>query len=155
MPYTAINLGAAPNDRTGDAWRTGGLKINTMFSELFTIVESNNLVFISQESDFPTQDATTITLEAAVVYVITASFATDKYFVCLSGSKITAFNLLGPILTYNGTGGMFRATDNNFTIELIGVSAPSGTIWACSDTITPNSHIFQAFSVAIYSCREQ
>ncbi len=36
MPFTPINIGAAPNDGTGDTARVAFDKINTMFQELFS-----------------------------------------------------------------------------------------------------------------------
>lgn len=35
MNYTSIYLGSVPNDRTGDTLRSGGMKINRNFNELF------------------------------------------------------------------------------------------------------------------------
>jgi hypothetical protein len=43
MSYDPIDLGTTANDRTGSKWRDGGVKINAMFSALFTSVAANIL----------------------------------------------------------------------------------------------------------------
>jgi hypothetical protein len=43
MSYDPIDLGITANDRTGSKWRDGGVKINAMFSALFTSVAANVL----------------------------------------------------------------------------------------------------------------
>jgi hypothetical protein len=43
MSYDPIDLGTTANDRTGNKWRDGGVKINAMFSALFTSVTANIL----------------------------------------------------------------------------------------------------------------
>jgi hypothetical protein len=43
MSYDPIDLGTTANDRTGNKWRDGGVKINAMFSALFTSVAANIL----------------------------------------------------------------------------------------------------------------
>ena len=109
MAQQLIGLGAAANDRQGDPWRGGGLKINEMFTELYAGLGSS--VFVTQESDFPIQDATTITLAGNTRHVISADFTTTKSFICSNGSSITGFDRSGNALTYSGVGSMFAATD--------------------------------------------
>lgn len=38
MPQETINVGAAPDDATGDTIRAGGIKINNNFTDLYTTV---------------------------------------------------------------------------------------------------------------------
>lgn len=135
MPLDLINLGTVANDRTGDTWRAGGTKINSQFTELFAVVDSIGLVFISQESDFPTQDATTITLESQVIYIITAGFSTAKKFTVNDAAVLTALNILSPVLEYTGTGSMFNGTDASFTIREIQISHPNAQGFSFTDTI--------------------
>ena len=103
MVQSVINVGAAANDRTGDTWRVAMIKTNGNFSQLF----ADTAVFIAQESDFPTQTATTITLEADTAYVVTADFSTAKNFITVTGSSMTARNIDAHTLTFTGTGAMF------------------------------------------------
>lgn len=117
MPFDPINLGAAVNDRTGDDWRSGGTKINTMFGELFTVVDAVGIVFITEESDFPTQDATTITLEANTQYSVSQSFSTAKNFICENGSSFTCGSIDASLVSFTGTGAMFSGTDADFYIH--------------------------------------
>jgi len=85
------------------------------------------VVSVGAEADFPTQDATTITLEAKKIYFLTADISTAKRFVCETGSSITAGNFKGYILTYTGSGVMFTGTDVDFSITLIRISYPSAS----------------------------
>jgi len=50
MALDLINLGSAPDDRTGDTFRAGGEKINAQFTELFSKT-FDNLVIVKQASD--------------------------------------------------------------------------------------------------------
>lgn len=86
-----------------------------------------SILFIEAEADFPIQDSTTITLESQVIYVISAAFSTAKRFIVQDEAVLTAFNLLGPTLTYTGTGNMFTGTDASFTIRDIRIDHPNGT----------------------------
>lgn len=85
------------------------------------------LKIISQESDFETQDATTITLTAQTIFIIAGAITTSKRFIVQDKAVITSFNIFGPLLTYTGTGNMFTGTDATFTIKEINISHPNGT----------------------------
>ncbi len=135
MAQEVLNLGTVANDRTGDTWRAGGTKINNNFTELFAHVDSVAFVFVSLESEFPTQDATTITLEAQTVYVTTAAISTAKRFIVEDAAVLTSFNILGPILEYTGSGSMFTGSDSSFTIRDIQISHPSAQGFDFTDTI--------------------
>ena len=88
-------------------------------------VSLDNEVIFNSESMFPTQDATTITLEAGMNYVQGADVSTTKRFIVEPGSSITANNIFAPILTYTGTGAMFTGDNASFSIHDIAVSAPN------------------------------
>lgn len=152
MAQQLIGVGSAANDRNGDPWRTAMIKTNENFTELYDFNDSIQLVYVAQESDFPAQDATTITLEASQVYVATGSFSVEKNFICENGSAITAFNQLGIVLTYTGTGFMFTGVDVNFTANLIGLSAPSAALFSFSDVSVANSHVFIFSNGSVISC---
>ena len=117
MAQQLINIGSAANDRTGDTWRDAFDKTNENFTELYDVVDAVGVVFITQESDFPTQDATTITLEANTQYSISQSFSTAKNFICQSGSSFTCGSIDGPTVSFTGTGAMFSGTDVDFYIH--------------------------------------
>jgi len=63
MPYDPLNLGAVANDRTGDKWRAGGQKLNTMLETLFNVSASNR-VLVKTASDLAG------TLDSTVEYFI-------------------------------------------------------------------------------------
>ena len=135
MPLDLINLGTVADDRTGDTFRAGGTKINAQFTELFGVVASIGIIFVAQESDFPIQDSSTITLSAQTQYIITAPFSTAKSFTVLDAAVLTSSSTLGPLLTYTGTGSMFNITDASFIIRLMQISAPNAQYYNFTDTV--------------------
>jgi len=151
MAKQVINVGAAANDRTGDTWRDAFIKTNSNFTELFDFDAALGFVFIGKESDFPIQDATTITLASNTVHIITASFSTAKKFTCNSGSVLTMDNQFGPVLTYTGTGNMFTGTDAFFTIRDIFISCAAAQVFAFTDTV-PGTTVFLAINISIVTC---
>ena len=135
MAIDLLNLGTVADDRTGDTFRAGGTKINAMFTELYAFKDSESFVFVSQESEFPVQDATTITLESQKLYVTTAAISTAKRFVVQDAAVLTSFNVLGPVLEYTGTGSMFTGSDVSFIIKDIQISHPNSQGFNFTDTI--------------------
>lgn len=127
MVQQVIDVGAVANDRTGDTWRDSLTKVNSNETELFDFMNAQAFNFISQESDFPTQDATTITLESNQIYIPTADFSTAKRFVCEDGSSYTSFNTFGAVTTYTGSGVMFTGLNAAFSISLCTISAPTAS----------------------------
>lgn len=153
MPLDLINLGSAPDDRTGDTFRAGGEKINAQMTELFANFDAIKVIYVSQESDFPTQDASAITLEEGLLYFATGSFSTGKRFICEDGSSITALNQFGVVITYTGTGNMFSGTDVNWKIQDIGLDCPNGgQYFNFADTVILNTHIFWCTHVIGLTC---
>jgi len=150
MAQQIINIGTAANDRTGDTWRNSFDKTNQNFTELYAMQGADPVIFVAQESDFPTQDATTITLEAGKVYQYTASFTTAKRFIVEDGAKLTAFNFFSPILTYSGTGTMFTGTDASFSIRECRISCPSAQVFSFTDTVG-GLFLFLMYDVRIVS----
>jgi len=135
MAQLPIPTGTTGDDGTGINWRVAWQNADSNFTELYGLVGSDNpAVFVAQESDFPTQDATTITLEAATTYVITASFSTAKSFTVETGALITAGNIFALALTYSGVGSMFTGTDVNFTIRDLTINCPTAQAFNATDT---------------------
>jgi hypothetical protein len=121
MPQQIINIGAAANDRTGDTWRDAMDKSNDNFTELYGSTLTN-VVAITQESDFPIQDASTITLEAGKIYWLQNNLTTSKTIVCADGTVYTGMNQRGIVHTYTGSGDAFIGTDVDFIADRIGLS---------------------------------
>ena len=92
-------------------------------------------VIVNQESDFPTQDATTITLDTETQFIIGATFSTAKSFIVGDKSLITGNNILSPVLTYTGTGTMFTSIDASLTIRDIQVDHPNAQGFDFTDTV--------------------
>ena len=83
---------------------------------------------IRQESDFPTQDATTVTLEDGVAYCLAGNITMTKRFVSATGSASSfvsnGFN--STTVTYSGVGAMFSGVDAS--IELMNISIEPGAL---------------------------
>lgn len=92
-------------------------------------------IIINGEADFPTQSATSITLDAGVTYIIGSAFSTAKNFIALNASKITANNVLSPVLTYTGTSPMFSGVDASFSIKEITIDHPNSEGFHFTDSI--------------------
>lgn len=148
-----INLGTAPDDGNGEDFRSGGEVINDNTALLQAFIDAAGFTFISKESDFPTQDATTITLKSQVVHVITAAFTTTKNFLPENGAVWTSFNQNGPLVTYSGSGTMFSGTNVTFDIFGCSIDCPSATAFAFTDTVV-NVRLFRFQDVTLVSCNK-
>ena len=116
MTQKLINLGAAANDRTGSTWREGGTIINGNASDAETRLSaletpSDKTVYVAQESDFPIQDATTITLEANTSYMLMASFSVSKNMTVENGVAFKAPAFTTHSITFTGSGTFMTGVD--------------------------------------------
>ncbi len=75
----------APNDKLGDTPFNYTTKLNDMTAELYAFNQTTNIIDITQESDFPTQDSSTISIESGMGYFIKTPFTTAKRFICEGG----------------------------------------------------------------------
>jgi len=136
MAQEIIAVGASGDDGTGDTFRESFVKTNSNFTELFERVNAGGIIFVAQESDFPVQDATTITLESGVFYWVTASITTAKRFIIENNALLTAgAQLTNTVLTYTGTGSMFTATDATFTLRSLTINHPNAQGFNINDTV--------------------
>lgn len=133
MAQQLINLGSSPNDRTGTKWRGGGEIINENFTELYGF-SANNTIVINSESDFPTQDASTITLETGVSYVMGDYVSTAKRFIVQTGAGLSSTSQNVFTLEYTGAGVMFTCTEG-FIINELNFSCPNGAIFDITSTL--------------------
>jgi hypothetical protein len=78
----------------------------------------DSTIIINSESDFPTQTATTITLETGFAYMIGTPFSTAKRFICEVNSALLGPSLNIPSLTYTGTLPMFTTTSRFYMFQL-------------------------------------
>lgn len=133
MTQQNIIIGAK-DAKAGDTYFDAFTKTEANFTELFANLSSqaNNVVVVNQESDFPTQDASTITLEANKSYFIGAVITTSKRFIVEEGASIRSINRFSIVLIYTGTGIMFTSVNVNWSISNIAFSCSSGTIFAVS-----------------------
>jgi hypothetical protein len=101
---------------------------NVLIAVAGTPNPSTNLI-ITQESDFPTQDATTITLEAGISYQISGNVSTAKTFVCNDTVMFSTGSTLAAKLTYTGSGNMFSITNTRLNLHDITIDCPNGTVF--------------------------
>ena len=116
-----------------------------------TLAGSDATVYVAQESDFPSQTGSTITLETKTNYVVSASFSTAKNFDCEDGSLLTMNNASGHLLTYTGSSTMFSGVDVSFTIIDARITCPSAEAFDFEDSVG-NLKIFLASNVFILAC---
>jgi hypothetical protein len=124
----------APNDKLGDKPWDYTVKLNSMTDELYAglSAQPQNVIVINQESDFPTQDATTITLDANMRFFIGAPFSTAKTFTVLAGVDISSIGPFSVTISYTGTGVMFNSSGVSWSMTNFGYSCVNGTIFGCS-----------------------
>lgn len=95
----------------------------------------NTILFIKFEANFPVQDGSKITLQSGVFHWVIASFSTGKYFDFENNALITAgAQGTNTVVTYTGTGAMFRGTDVDFTVREMVVDHPSGEGYSFAGT---------------------
>ncbi len=116
----------------------------------WTDLSGDDLIFVNSMSDFPTAVAGVRTL-LAKQYFTTAPLSTADRFVVADGTSITSNSILGPTLTYTGTGTMFTGVDTDFLIKDIELDAATGQLFDFSET-TGGLKKFLMDSVIIKSC---
>ncbi len=133
MAYQPIIIGAA-NAKAGDTLFDGATKINSNFTELYANLSAQpqNVIVINEEANFPTQDATTITLDANTRFFIGNQFSTAKSFTVLAGAEIASIGPFSLSLIYTGTGVMFNSSGASWSMMGLGYSCANGTIFGCS-----------------------
>lgn len=67
MAQQIINVGAVPNDNTGDPLRIAYQKCNNNFDELFESVEANGYLYVPAISGAPTTPPVTVTGKLPIV----------------------------------------------------------------------------------------
>lgn len=125
------------NILAGDGINVSQSGNNVLIAVAGTPNPSTNLI-ITQESDFPTQDATTITLEAGISYQISGNVSTAKTFVCNDAVMFSTGSTLAAKLTYTGTGSMFSIKNTRLNLHDITIDCPSGTVFNMTGDDTGN-----------------
>lgn len=110
-----------------------------------------NVVVVNSLDDFPTPSAGTITLADDTKYVLGAALSTSDNFVMGSYTVLSTGSPFQNTLTYTGSGNMFTAVDNTFSIADAKLSCPSGTVFNVAHTVT-NTYITNIFRVLIEDC---
>lgn len=115
MAQQNIGIGTA-DAGNGDDYFTAFTKTEANFTELFVFKDSIPVQYISEESDFLVQDASTITLSENTAYFISADFTTAKNIIPLNGSSWTSGSIDAATVSFTGTGAMFQGTNVSFYI---------------------------------------
>jgi len=146
MAQQLINIGGSADDGTGTNWRDCWDIVNDNFTEVYGF-QTNNIIIINQESDFPNQTATTITLNAGLCYHLGDLIITSKNFVIEGGSGVCLKSNtgLGLSLVYSGAGNLFTmGAGAAFQLSDIGVSAPLANLFDFNTASTLNTFNFVA-----------
>jgi len=127
MHYDPLNLGTVANDRTGDKWRDGGKKLNTMLETLFGVSASNR-VMVKTASDLAG------TLDSTVEYFIDGiiDMGSQSIEVPADGLNFTGYNfnvskLISTASNYtmftSPVGGSGDLLGKDYAIEVTGASS--------------------------------
>lgn len=126
MTQQTINIGAAPNDRTGDPLRTSGSKINANFTELYTRVNGVYTVGAAGRGRFSTiQDAVNEILSLAqftfTVLSGTASVSVDGKIVTGVGTSFLTDFASKKYIDFDGNGKVYgiKSVASNTTLRLV------------------------------------
>ena len=129
MALQLIDNGSAGDDGTGTNWRDCWDIVNANNTELFGF-QTNNTVIINKESDFPDQDANTITLKAGTGYFLGDVIITSKRFICESGSVLRSNTGLNISLVCSGSGNLFTMGANVlFQLQDVGIACPLANLF--------------------------
>lgn len=122
MPFTAIGIGTTANDQTGDAPRTGAIKLNTMLQSLYNGVAAAEMAVPVVLTDITTQ---TINWTAGENFTLTFTSTGNRTLALpLNGQpgtwrrvQFTQFSGGGNVLTFasgfvapGGIGSLFLST---------------------------------------------
>jgi hypothetical protein len=154
MAQEILNVNSSSdNDGLGDTPPVFADKCNSNFTELYDALESgNNTVYLYSESDLPNQTATTWSMNSDVPYKLAASFTTSKQCIPAAGASLRGDNLGSYVLSYSGSGSMFKGTDVNFFINNITVDPGiTNTGFEFSDSVGGTKR-FIAENVQVLNC---
>ena len=119
---------------------------------VWATLAGDNLKLVNDITDFPAAVAGVITLLDNINYVLTAPISTADRFIAGDGSSITSNSILGPRLTYTGTGSMFTGVDTDFLVTDIELDCPNGQVFEFSETGGGGLKKFLHESVVVISC---
>lgn len=124
MAKAAIGVGTSANDGTGDDLRSGAIKINANFDEIYT--ELGNGTTLASAST--TQTLTNKTLTAPTINGVVGGTQTSATITTLTTGGIT------------GTGGNLEITADNNIVEFRGDGTLSGTVGTIQLNCSNNNH---------------
>jgi len=105
--------------KAGDTLFSAFTKTEANFTDLYDNLGSNNTVYIRAEADLPNKTATTWVMNPDVPYKLASSFTTSLQAIPAAGASLRGDNLGSHILSFSGSGSMFKGTDVDFYINNI------------------------------------
>ena len=123
MAKSAIGVGSAANDGTGDDLRSGAIKINANFDEIYGALGTGTAL-----STGISATASAVTLTAPTINGAIGGTATSQTISALTTAGIT------------GTGGALEITAANYITEFRGDGTNSGTVGTIQLNCSANSH---------------
>ena len=124
MAKAAIGVGTSANDGTGDDLRSGAIKINANFDEIYNELGDGTTL----ASASSTQTLTNKTLTAPTINGVVGGTQTSATITALTTGGIT------------GTGGALEITADNNIVEFRGDGTNSGTVGTIQLNCSANSH---------------
>lgn len=140
MAKETINVGAVPNDGTGDPLRDAMIKVNNNFNDLFL----ENVVYVNSADDFPAAVGGVRELVpssgANVVYLIASKnidMGSDTFSITDGNVVIRGVHKTGSEITTTASTTLFDCEDSNFFLEFINIDCPSAKVIDYSTPIAP------------------
>ena len=124
MAKAAIGVGSSANDGTGDDLRSGAIKINANFNEIYTELGDGTTL----ASASSTQTLTNKTLTAPSINGVVGGTQTSATITTLTTGGIT------------GTGGALEITADNNIVEFRGDGTSGGVVGTIQLNCSANSH---------------
>ena len=124
MAKAAIGVGSSANDGTGDDLRSGAIKINANFDEIYNELGDGTTL----ASASSTQTLTNKTLTAPTINGVVGGTQTSATITTLTTGGIT------------GTGGALEITADNNIVEFRGDGTTSGTVGTIQLNCSNNNH---------------
>jgi hypothetical protein len=127
MAIDLLNLGTVANDRTGDTWRAGGTKINSMMTELYGEI-LDTLVVVKQASDLAgTLDSTKQYFIDGIVDMGSQSISVPAGGLNLTGYNFNVSQLVSTASSYtmfvSPVGGSGDILGKDYAISVSGTSS--------------------------------
>jgi len=135
MAQQNLNLGAAPNDGTGDNYRVAFTKVQDNFNELFASNIYTKRVLVNSLSDLPPSVSNVITLAASTQYVLAddIDFGSDSLSFG-NNTVLTGIDTVIITVTYAGAVPFFDMINVTCSVKNMNILHPNADIFNFIDS---------------------